>query len=42
MQRGFSGKKQVGIFIKLSTLSNVMKSARYLLKVAKLRKIDNY
>ena len=37
IQRGFSDWKQVGVFIKLSRLNNVIKSARYLLEVVKLK-----
>ena len=33
----FSDWKQVGVFIKLSRLNSVMKSARYLLEVVKLK-----
>ena len=37
IQSGFSGWKQVGVFIKLSRLNNFIKSARYFLEVVKLK-----
>ena len=50
IQQGFSGWKQMGVFMRLSRLNNVMKSAKCLSKVVKLKSprraiysyLDNY